>query len=251
MGDWKLELGSARQVATDTETAITDLDAVKTSITDPLTDAEGALPPEFSSPLAALKTLRENHERDVKNIKTYSTGCVSALRAALGEYEKSGLEMVIKQKATEAKLPFEHSSILGQSEKGLNDKANEAVKPVNDRMPKNTPNNTSGKGFEYNSDSNGTSTTHSRTTSDGGVTTTSSDKVAHGSNGRTEVSNTTTTSTSSMRERLQYESYTGSGHNTSDGSGQTSASGERSTYQNGFNKPVKETTGRMSLPVAP
>ncbi|WP_162458508.1 hypothetical protein [Pseudactinotalea suaedae] len=252
MGDkYAVDNESAGKVATDTETAVGDLDDVTTSITDPLTDAEGGLPPEFAGALARLKTLRENHERDVKAIKTYATGCVGALRACLTVYESSSAEMVAEQKATEAKVSFEHGSILGITEQGWNEAANEHATAVNDRLPNNSPNDTRGKGFEYASNSTGTTTTRSSASSEGGVTTTTSDRTAHGSNGRTEVSTTTTQTTSSMRERLTYETYSGSGHRTSDGSGQTSASGETTTYQSGFGRPSVETTGRTDLPVAP
>ena len=252
MGDsYAVNNASAAKVATDTETAISDLDDVKTSITDPLTDAEGALPAEFAGALAQLKTIREEHERDVKSVTEYANSCVGALRACLTVYENSSAEMVAEQKAREAKVVFEHGTLFTNSESALNEWANEnGAKPLNDRLPNNTPNGTSGKGFEYVNNGDGTSTTTSSTASEGGVTTTTKNSTIHGSNGYTEVSTTTTQSTSSMTERLTYETYTGTGHRTSDGSGETSASGTTTTYQSGLHRPQVETTGRTSLPVA-
>ncbi|WP_420113484.1 hypothetical protein [Pseudactinotalea sp.] len=124
MGDkYAVDNESAGKVATDTETAIKDLDDVKTTITDELTNAEGALPPEFSA-VSRLATLRSNHTRDVTTIKTYATSCVGALRACLTVYENSSAEMVAEQKATEAKVTFEHGTAFVNGEADLNNWAN-------------------------------------------------------------------------------------------------------------------------------
>lgn len=136
MGDkYAVDNESAGKVATDTETAIKDLDGVKTTITDELTNAEGALPPEFAA-VSRLATLRSNHTRDVTTIKTFSTSCVGALRACLTVYENSSAEMVAEQKATEAKVQFEHGTAFVNGEANLNDWAN-----GRDTRPGSTSNN--------------------------------------------------------------------------------------------------------------
>lgn len=149
MGDkYAVDNESAGQVATDTETAITDLDGVKTTITDELTNAEGALPPDFAA-VGRLATLRSNHTRDVGKIKTYATSCVGAVRACLTVYENSSAEMVAEQKATEAKVTFEHGTAFVNGEASLNDWANgrssipgeegRGLATINKNLPSVTP----------------------------------------------------------------------------------------------------------------
>lgn len=202
MGDkYAVDNGSAGRVATDTETAITDLATVKTSINGPLADAEGALPPEFANALSRLKTLRENHDRDVDKIKTYSTSCVGALQACLGVYENSSAEMVAEQKATESKVTFEHGTILNQGESRLNDWANgkgstpnddRDLASINEGLPKTTEGTTSKHGYEQTTSNNGNTTaTHTSHSSTGkGYSTSENTYIAANTNNG--VTDTTT-----------------------------------------------------------
>jgi hypothetical protein len=202
MGDkYAVDNESAGKVATDTETAIVDLDAVKTSITDPLTDAEGGLPPEFANALAWLKTLRENHERDVDRIKTYATGCVGALRACLTVYENSSAEMVAQQKATEAKVVFEHGTAFTSGESRLNDWANgkgetpnedRGLATVNKSLPSTTEAGTNKHGYEQTTSNGGdTTATHTSHSSTGKGYSTSEDTYT-AANTHNGVTDTTT-----------------------------------------------------------
>lgn len=202
MGDkYAVNNGSAGKVATDTETAIVDLDTVKTSITNPLSDAEGALPPDFYNALARLKTLRENHDRDVVRIKTYSTSCVGALRAALAVYENSSAEMVAEQKKTESKVVFEHGTAFTNSESALNDWANgKGATPNQDRglasVNKDLPSSTEGYTREHKYEStstNGGNTVASETShSSTGKGYSTSETTHRASNTHNGVTDTTT-----------------------------------------------------------
>lgn len=198
---------SAGQVATDTETAIGDLDAVKTSITGPLADAEGALPAgEFANAIAWLKTLRENHERDVERVKTYATGCVGALRACLTVYENSSAEMVAEQKATEAKVVFEHGSALPNSEAALNTWANSGLTTTNQSLPTTSPGSTWNLGYGQTTSNGGNTVateTSSSSTGKGFSNSETTHTVANTSNGVTDTTayyNSTSTRGSSQTQ---------------------------------------------------
>lgn len=237
---------SAGKVATDTETAIGDIDAVVTSITGPLSDAEGALPPEFSNALARLKTLRENHERDVTRVKTYATSCVGAVRAALAVYENSSAEMVAEQKATEAKVFFEHGTAFTTSETALNSWANgtdttgagnnRGLAAVNEGLPSSTEGTTRDHTYERTSTNGGQTVTSETSHSSTGKGFSSSETTHRASNTHNGVTDTTSYyNSTSTRGNEQTQS-------TSQSYAVSSAGQERSRYA---------TSSTTRTPVAP
>ena len=245
MGDkYAVNNGSAGKAATDTETAIGDLDTVKTSITGPLSDAEGALPPDFYNAIAWLKTLRENHDRDVARIKTYSTSCVGALRAALAIYENSSAEMVAEQKKTESKVVFEHGTAFTNSESALNDRANgkgetpdkdKGLTAMNKDLPSTTEGYTRKHGYESTSTNGGNTVASETSHSSTGKGYSSSETTHRASNTHNGVTDTTTY-------------YNGSSTRGEQSPNQTS--GQSYVVSSGGQEQSRYQTGSMRMPVA-
>jgi hypothetical protein len=172
---YAVNYASASTVATTTSTAIGELTAVGTSITDALTAATGALPTDFTLVSSLLTTIGTEHAGVVTEVKTYSDKCVTAVEACLAVYENSSAEMVAEQKAAESKVLFEHGSALTQTEKAVNTGLNErTTKGLNENLPKTDPNRSVKTEYAYTGNAAGTTTTTTTTAKNGNLSYTGS-----------------------------------------------------------------------------
>lgn len=261
MGDkYAVDNESAGKVATDARALLPDLETLKTTVTGPLSDAEGALPPEFSTAIGRLKTLRENHERDIKRVKTYATSCVDALDACLTTYEGASAEMVAQQKETERKVVFEHGTAFTNAEAGLNDWANgkgsdgaedRGIASVNKGMPSSSEGSSSKHSYESTRAHDGSydSTTSSHSSTSKGYSTASSSTYTYDGRGTTTTSEQTYRASSTHHGVTDTTTYYSGTSFQGNGYNEAHASGQSYTVSRGGEQQYSVQTGEMQVPV--
>lgn len=252
MGDkYAVNYSSASAAATSTSTAIGEIADVKTTISDALTAAEGAVPTELAGVVSRLSTLRTDHTRDVQRVKDYADKCVVAVRSCLAIYENTSAEMVAEQKKTESKVSFEHGTAFGQTEKALNTSVNKHTESTNESMPSRDEG--FGRGREYESTRTASSIEKSSTTTvtNNGLSHENKREYQFGTqDGYTTESTRTTQTTSYGNASRTTTDFEGRGYNASDGGNETSANGH-SVQTSSSRSSTTRTNGSMNIPVAP
>lgn len=238
---------AATLAVSTTETKLTPLTSAKTAITNAISAAEGALPPELSAAVARLKTLREDHVTDMGTIHTFAKGCVSAATSCLAAYENASAEQVAETARAERNIVFENSGLFTNTTAGVN-------RGLNGTMPSRDEGRGSSWSHGYTSTSNdggtGTETTTSRTRTGSGSTTVATDTYSYQRQGDLTTSEQTYTAAhtrNGVTDTTTY--YSGTAHRGVNGGEESHASGRSYSVSDGSTT-TTTTSGTMRVPVA-
>lgn len=196
VNSYSVDHHSASLAADATETAIPAITTARTSMETALEAAEDALPSDFATAVARLKSLREAHSKDLTTISTYASGCVKSVRSCLSVYETTSAEQVAATQRYQGKLDFDHPGLFGLTQKGLNEEIDNGL-----GWPSSKPGTRNETSYEYSAqgpaDDRTTTTSYERKVVGDGITRERSGySTSHTSNG---VTDTTTYTVASHR----------------------------------------------------
>lgn len=246
-GTYSVDHASASTAAATTSTEVDALEDVSTAITEAITAAEGALPPEFQIATQRLKNLRVWHVQDVGTVKTFAAGAVSALEECLKSYETATADMVAESYAMQQRVSFDHSTALGITERQLNEGLDDSLKSTNESLPKNEEgrsgswNHTSTTSHDGSAESRSTTTTSTR----GGASTSSSSAYSYGYDNGVTTSSTTRTATHTSKGVTDTTTY----YNGTSfrGNDEVHASGQSYSVSRGTNEVHSTVNGSMQV----
>lgn len=241
---------SASAAASTTSTKVGDLAGLSTSITDAITAAEDALPPEFTIATARLSVLRQTHVDDVETVEEFAAGAVASLQECLKVYEHTSAEMVAETWALENKVAFDHSTIFTSTEDSINEAGDRRLESLNDGLPGRDEGRSGDRSFSSTQAHDGTSesVTTTRSGTRGGTTDTSSDSYSYQRQGEVTTSERTRTHAHTSDGVTDTTSYYDGTSFRGSGSGESTSSGRSYTVSDG--RSATTTHGSTRVPVA-